>query len=391
MPRPIVLGNGSLLVAYDDRYRIRDLTYPHVGLENHLCGHEIRTGFWVNGKFLWADGDGWVRSLAYAAGTLNAICELTHPDLPIRIETEEAVLPDAPVFIRRMKLHNPGPISAAVRVFCFQYLTISESDIGDCAFFYPCLQGIVHYKGPRWFLFGGRTSDGGVSQFTTGIRGLAGLEGVWRDAEDGALAGNAIAQGSVDSAFALHTLVGPGGSASLESYIVCGTSLDGLKAGHARLHEEGLERCLRKSSAHWSGWSAPIAERLQAAPEDIRAFAVQSALILRTQIDECGGILAANDSDIMQTNRANYSYVWPRDGALVADVLDRLGLHDESSRFFEFCARARSDGPPFLLQKYRADGTFGASWHPWVIDGRSEAPLQEDETALTLHALASHF
>ena len=38
MPRDLPLGNGSLLAAYDSRYQIRDLYWPHVGQENHAMG-----------------------------------------------------------------------------------------------------------------------------------------------------------------------------------------------------------------------------------------------------------------------------------------------------------------------------------------------------------------
>lgn len=34
MPRNIPVGNGDMLVAFDDLYRIRDLYWPHVGQPN---------------------------------------------------------------------------------------------------------------------------------------------------------------------------------------------------------------------------------------------------------------------------------------------------------------------------------------------------------------------
>ncbi len=40
--------------------------------------------------------------------------------------------------------------------------------------------------------------------------------------------------------------------------------------------------------------------------------------MLSTQLDWEGGVLAANDSDVIQFNRDTYSYVWLRDGALTA-------------------------------------------------------------------------
>ena len=55
MPRDLPLGNGSLLVAFDQSYQIRDLYWPHVGQENHALGHPFRTGVWADGQFRWFD------------------------------------------------------------------------------------------------------------------------------------------------------------------------------------------------------------------------------------------------------------------------------------------------------------------------------------------------
>jgi GH15 family glucan-1,4-alpha-glucosidase len=92
----------------------------------------------------------------------------------------------------------------------------------------------------------------------------------------------------------------------------------------------------------------------------------------------------------MRSNRANYSYVWPRDGALVAAVLDRVRLHDVARQYHEFTIPLISDRQPFFLQKYNVDGTLGATWHPWVFDGRPSIPFQQDETALTLWSVWRH-
>jgi GH15 family glucan-1,4-alpha-glucosidase len=36
MPRPVVLGNGEILVCEDGALNIRDFYFPYVGLYNHL-------------------------------------------------------------------------------------------------------------------------------------------------------------------------------------------------------------------------------------------------------------------------------------------------------------------------------------------------------------------
>ncbi len=70
--------------------------------------------------------------------------------------------------------------------------------------------------------------------------------------------------------------------------------------------------------------------------------------------------------------------------------LCRAGYNDVTRAFYQFCAKAITrEG--YFLQKYRPDGSQGSSWHPWVLDGNRQFPIQEDETALVVWALWQHF
>src|SRR4030042_1732294 len=91
MPRDLPLGNGSLLVAFDHNYQIRDLYWPHVGQENHALGHPFRLGVWANGQFRWLDDGRWERVLRYQPETLVTDVILKHPDLEIEIHASDAV------------------------------------------------------------------------------------------------------------------------------------------------------------------------------------------------------------------------------------------------------------------------------------------------------------
>ena len=44
LPRPLCVGNGNLLAAFDDNLNIRDLYFPFVGMENHVSGHFCKLG-----------------------------------------------------------------------------------------------------------------------------------------------------------------------------------------------------------------------------------------------------------------------------------------------------------------------------------------------------------
>ncbi|MDQ3253199.1 MAG: glycoside hydrolase family 15 protein, partial [Acidobacteriota bacterium] len=118
----------------------------------------------------------------------------------------------------------------------------------------------------------------------------------------------------------------------------------------------------------------------------------RSLLIMRTQIDSGGAIIAANDSDVTARATDHYSYMWPRDGALVAHALDMAGYSNLTRSFFDLCGRIiTAEG--YFLQKYNPDGSLASGWHAWW-DARTKerlTPIQEDETALVIWALWNHY
>ena len=122
----------------------------------------------------------------------------------------------------------------------------------------------------------------------------------------------------------------------------------------------------------------------------MRDLFYRSQLVLRTQIDNGGAIIAANDSDITQFGGDHYSYCWPRDGAMVAHALILSGQAELSRAFFRFCAETIMD-EGFFLHKYTPAGEMASSWHPWMVDGVRILPIQQDETSLVIWALRKHF
>jgi GH15 family glucan-1,4-alpha-glucosidase len=129
---------------------------------------------------------------------------------------------------------------------------------------------------------------------------------------------------------------------------------------------------------------------LSGLPGDVADLYKRSLLVIRTQIDNGGAIIAANDTDISSAVRDTYSYMWPRDGALVANALTRAGYLDLPRAFFHFAQQAITH-QGYLLHKYNPDGSLASSWHPWYRNGKKDLPIQEDETALVLWALWEHF
>ncbi len=156
MPRPLVLGNGELLVNLDHDLSIRDLYHPYVGWANHVGGYRCRVGVWTEGGFAWLEDGSWERRIDYEADTLVTSCTATHSGLGLRLHVSHAVLHDANVLLQRFRVENQRDEAREVRMFFSHDLRIDESDIGDTAFYDPYAGAMIHYKRDRYFLFGGR-------------------------------------------------------------------------------------------------------------------------------------------------------------------------------------------------------------------------------------------
>ncbi|MEO6434495.1 MAG: glycoside hydrolase family 15 protein, partial [Tepidisphaeraceae bacterium] len=172
--------------------------------------------------------------------------------------------------------------------------------------------------------------------------------------------------------------------------IIAGHSREELIELNQWLTKMGPQGVLDRTSAYWRLWVGGTNINFGNLPDKVVELFKRSLLVVRTQIDNNGAICAANDSDIMQFSRDTYSYVWPRDGALVADSLDLAGFPDVARSFYTFCQRTiTADG--FFYHKYNPDGSPASSWHPWVMKGQRSLPIQEDETALVVWALWRHY
>ena len=131
------------------------------------------------------------------------------------------------------------------------------------------------------------------------------------------------------------------------------------------MQQRGPEFFQHRARIYWNRWVNKDNIPYGDLPDPLVTLYKQSLLILRTQIDNRGAIIAANDSDYLTFNNDTYSYMWPRDGALVAYALDLAGQPDVTRSFYKFCKDVLlPEG--YLLHKYNPDKSLGSSWHPWA-------------------------
>ena len=206
--RDIPVGNGTLLVTFDDKYQVRDIYFPHVGQENHTQGQPCRFGVWVDGDFSWVSDEGWDRSLKYLPETLVTDVALVNEKLAIEIHCNDTVASHDNVFLRRVRVINNAEKERSVRIFLHHDLRIYENNFGDTAYYDPETHSLIHYKKHRYFLI---NTEPHFNSFATGRKAFQGREGTWRDAEDGELQGGAMMEGSVDSTIGVHLSLPPEG------------------------------------------------------------------------------------------------------------------------------------------------------------------------------------
>ncbi|OPA76821.1 glycoside hydrolase family 15 [Paenibacillus selenitireducens] len=386
MPRHLVVGNGKFLINLDQYGCIRDMFYPYVGQLNHVGGYRCHIGCYVDEQFSWLSDPEWKFQLSYLEDSLVTQVTATHDRLGITLRMNDGIHQRDSIYLKRMKMTNHKHTDREIRIFFHQDLVINETEVGDTAVYYPYNHTIFHYKKDRYFMFNALCGQEGIYQFSTGVKRFHQAEGTFRDAEDGHLMGNPIAQGSVDSVISIRGTLPAQAELDVYYWLSAGQSLEDVKKLDYYVKESGPGNLLDRVTIYWQRWANKTHRNYADLHEGIAKLFKHSLLIVRTQTDVNGAIIAANDTDIMQFNRDHYSYMWPRDGALVADAMSLAGYHGMIEPFFHFCARALAP-EGYLHHKYNPDGTVGSSWHPYVHDGKQQYPIQEDETALVLFTL----
>ena len=105
-----------------------------------------------------------------------------------------------------------------------------------------------------------------------------------------------------------------------------GSTLGEVSALHEGVTEVGFDTLVEQADVSTRAMGQIKVPGIAALPERVGQLYSRSLQVIRTHIDDRGAILAATDSDIMETARAHYAYMWPRDGALVAYAPDRADI-----------------------------------------------------------------
>lgn len=392
MGKSICYGNSNSLIGLDKFGQIHDLYYPYIGLENHLMGNYThKIGVWVDNKFSWFDDGSWQILINFEKDTMIGKVTATNTNLHLKIEFTDCLYDQKDVFIRLISVQNLATNKRQIKLFINQQFEISESFRGDTAIYDHDQKCILHYKGERFFMINAQNQKGeSFDDYSIGLLGIEGKEGTYKDAEDGILSKNNVEHGRVDSVIGLTLEVEPNSAQKVEYWISMGKNISEVQKLNQLVLQKTPQALVDSTRDYWEAWLAKQnIDFLDLDQKYIDQFK-KSLLLIDTHAGENGVIIASGDSDLLKNGRGTYSYMWPRDGALVILPLIQAGYFHIPENFFRFCAKVITD-EGYMLHKYRADTSLGSSWHPWVRDLKNELPIQEDETALVLYAFWKYY
>jgi GH15 family glucan-1,4-alpha-glucosidase len=209
--RPLIFGNGRILICEDEKGIIRDIYFPYVGLENH--GNSIRVGICDLDSLYCTWLENWKVRQRYKSVFEENFCErfleisgsvpspeekeerktsrkgadtcqevvsnigesvFENPDIGVRVTLWEAVHPSTNVFYRAFEVKNISDTPRHLRLFSNQNYRILENKIGETAVIDK--QALIHYKRDRYFLHG---SEPEFDQYAVGTAEWKGMEGTW--------------------------------------------------------------------------------------------------------------------------------------------------------------------------------------------------------------------
>jgi GH15 family glucan-1,4-alpha-glucosidase len=256
MPRDLPIGNGSLFLCFDEHYQIREITYPYAGAENHTVGHPCRFGFYVDGQMSWINSRDWNLRLLYRKDSLITNVRGSSELHRLSFESDDGIDFYESLWVRDLRITNDGGVLREIRPFFSFDFHINGTEVGDTAAFNPVLKTLTHYKKNIYFTFNLlHPVDGpGILQYATGRKELPGAEGTWKDAEDGVLSGNPIAQGSVDSTFGCSLFLPPGETLQLFVWMVVGDSWDDAERMTRHVIERHPSSFLERTHNYWKFW-----------------------------------------------------------------------------------------------------------------------------------------
>lgn len=372
MAKSLVFANGEMQVSLDNQGLVRYISFPYIGYESHLGNQVHKIGVWIDGDIAWLDDGSWTHKARFLHGVGVGHTVVTNDSLGVLLEFEDFVASDSNVFVRNVHIVNLRDTQRNIRLFMHQAFDIGQNKLADSARHIPDAKAILHYCGRRSLLVSGQTDVGqSYDQLSVGLYG-GGLDGTWRDAEDGQLSGSLSSSGQTDSVIGFSLTIGAMSSRRVHYWLIASNSQAQAITLQDKLQKSGLVDLADSAIKSWRKWLAPSHRALDRLEAKYRQPATEMLIRLRSQIDRRGAVAMSSNATIQK--------VIPHQSAYVVWPLLRLGYIDEVKLFLSFC-RHNLSSKGYLADGYLPDGGESENSLPFSED---KPPAHSKQTAMVL-------
>ncbi|HQT83009.1 MAG TPA: glycoside hydrolase family 15 protein, partial [Candidatus Paceibacterota bacterium] len=117
--RALILGNGSLLVTLDATGEVRDLYFPHAGLENHTGGDtRHRIGVYCDGALSWLSEDPrWEIQVSCEEDSLESRITAKNPAIEVELAFRDIVYNESSIFLRQITVTNRAARAREIKLY----------------------------------------------------------------------------------------------------------------------------------------------------------------------------------------------------------------------------------------------------------------------------------
>ncbi|MBB6670163.1 glycoside hydrolase family 15 protein [Cohnella nanjingensis] len=357
-----VIGNGRFLASALDTGRIVRIWWPHVDIPQHA--DTLRAGLRLAGegnRTSWFDGkeDGWQHRSGYRPQSNVFAVEASSDRLPLQVSSAYYAVPGEDVLVFDHVITNAGATPASFSFVFYSAMRTAESPYYHTTQFNEGADAIVHFRHRYYF---SASSANVCTKFQSGF--------AWENAQTGELNGDGIqmaTDGAMEWTFAD---VAPGASVRVPVYLTAGHRLEEALGALAKAKATSPDVWLAQTDRYWADHVA-AANACPIDQPDLKDLYERSVLMMKLMSDEAtGSIIAAPEFDERFSRCGGYAYCWGRDAAFITTALDKAGLTDMSTRFYEWTLTAQ-DPDGSWQQRHYHDGSLAPSWGLQIDEGAS--------------------
>lgn len=390
----LVLSNSRLHININEYGFVKDAYFPNVGEENHLALYSNPIRCFINKELITLDKRYFDISIKYIGDSMNGEIVYKHKAGKFQIKINDIVSLKEEIHYRNVLVENLSEDIIDIKLLFDHNFSLLESSYADTVIWYQPMGVMWQYKKNRHVMFGAQKE---LYQFSCAAKTDNNGKGVMPD-NNGELDLNPVSTGDVCSTISLQANLGAKRTKKWVLFYCYSKTLSKVQTLCKRAKKTNVAYLFKKQALETSMYIDEVLNIKEMAvlgeyfnSEDIQKilhYYKRSLLILNTQINHNGGVIAGNDGQYLKLGGTDhYSYLWPRDAAFCAKSLLCVKDIKKLNKVLDHTLSLMSPNG-FYYHKYMPSSNernilLGSSWHSFLTpEGKSILPIQQDASLL---------